>query len=107
MSQTIWKFPLRLRAFDDAIKVEAPRVMKWLRVGMDGSGDMCVWGLLDPEGPTEVWDFSVYPTGLVDERGIISRTAGWSQTEYVGSVEMGSGPGWMIFHVFCNGFSRS
>lgn len=49
--RAIWKFPLRGRGFG-LVRIHE-KIIKWLRVGEDPSGQLCVWAVVDPSAQDE------------------------------------------------------
>lgn len=88
--RSIWKFGLT--GGRTAIR---EKVIKWLSVGYDPSGDICVWAIVDPEAET-------------DERveyDILQIGTGWDfgqdeldRMEFIGTVKEGP----YMWHVFVN-----
>ena len=88
--RSIWKFGLN--GGNTRIK---EKVIKWLSVGYDLSGDICVWAIVDPEaGVDEKVEYDILQIGT-----------GWDfskneldSMEFIGTVKEGS----YIWHIFVN-----
>lgn len=88
--RSIWKFGLT-----GGRTTIREKVIKWLSVGYDPSGDICVWAIVDPEAET-------------DERveyDILQIGTGWDfgqneldSIEFIGTVKEGP----YMWHVFVN-----
>lgn len=88
--RSIWKFGLT-----GSRTTIREKVIKWLSVGYDPSGDICVWAIVDPEAET-------------DERieyDILQIGTGWDfsqdeldSMEFIGTVKEGA----YMWHVFVN-----
>lgn len=88
--RSIWKFGLT--GGRTTIK---EKVIKWLSVGYDTSGDICVWAIVDPEAET----------GERVEYDILQIGTGWDfsqdeldSMEFIGTVKEGP----YMWHVFAN-----
>lgn len=78
-NEVVWKFVVKLKA--ERQMVTMPAVAKIVYFGLDGSGDPCLWAIVDPDMPTEGRSFVVRGTGrhwTAAERG-----------EYVGTLVQG------------------
>ena len=73
--------------------IHAPRGTRWLRVGRDGTGQLCVWALVDNREFDYKWTLATYATGEEMPEKYED------DCSYVGSYEI-PGAFWMIFHVF-------
>ena len=88
--RSIWKFGLN--GGNTQIK---EKVIKWLSVGYDPSGDICVWAIVDPEaGVDEKVEYDILQIGT-----------GWDfskneldSMEFIGTVKEGS----YMWHIFVN-----
>ena len=88
--RSIWKF--RLTDGNTRIK---EKVIKWLSVDYDPSGDICVWAIVDPEaGIDEKIEYDILQIGT-----------GWDfnqneldNMEFIGTVKEGS----YMWHIFVN-----
>ena len=88
--RSIWKFKLT----DDNTRIKE-KVIKWLSVGYDLSGNICVWAIVDPEAE-------------IDERveyDILQIGTGWDfsqdeldNMEFIGTVKEGP----YTWHIFIN-----
>ena len=88
--RSIWKFGLN--GGNTQIK---EKVIEWLSVGYDPSGDICVWAIVDPEaGIDEKIEYDILQIGT-----------GWDfnqneldNMEFIGTVKEGS----YMWHIFVN-----
>ena len=88
--RSIWKF--ELNGGNTQIK---EKVIEWLSVGYDPSGDICVWAIVDPEaGIDEKIEYDILQIGT-----------GWDfnqneldNMEFIGTVKEGS----YMWHIFVN-----
>ena len=88
--RSIWKF--ELNGGNTQIK---EKVIEWLSVGYDPSGDICVWAIVDPEaGIDEKIEYDILQIGT-----------GWDfnqneldNMEFIGTVKEGP----YMWHIFVN-----
>jgi hypothetical protein len=82
--KTIWKFPLKLREYNE---VEMPKGAEVLTAQVQGE-TICVWAGVDPEAPTEPRMFQISGTGTTMHEH--------QERKYIGTVQRGR----YVFHVF-------
>lgn len=58
--KTIYKYPLEVR---DEQEIEMPGKPVLFKVGLDPSGELCCWALVDPTSPPRPQRFYVVGTG--------------------------------------------
>jgi hypothetical protein len=86
----IWRFELEA---DGKQTVEMPKDANVLCTQMKGD-ELCLWAEVNPAAPKEKRVFEVFPTGidLPCDMGV--------QRKYIGTVQVGSVSGILVFHVY-------
>lgn len=89
MNGAIWKFPLKITDFQ---QIATQPVIRFLHVGTDPSGTLCVWAIVDLDAEQQaLYPFSIIGTGHPINTDEI-RT-------YLGSATVGQ----FVWHVFLEG----
>lgn len=60
MNKVVWKFPLVIA---DVSVIEIPSDYRFIHVGLDPSGDPCVWAIVDTESPKKSKPLYIAGTG--------------------------------------------
>ena len=95
----VWKYPMLLPLVDDfqmAMQVGA----KVLTVQMQ-DGTPCIWALVDPDQPTDLFDFRLAGTGHRIHGGL---DGGFDAFDYVGTFQLPEEG--LVFHLFLRQFVR-
>jgi len=87
--QTIWRFPIDVV---DRQVLYVPKGTSFLTAQVK-DGDLCLWGIVDPEQPKEYRNIIIVGTGhpLMDSPE--------SRRAYIGTVQIAMGQT-LVFHVF-------
>lgn len=83
--KTIWKFNL---AAEEKQTVKMPYNSKPVHVGLDPSGELCLWAEVDPDNQLFDEIFYIVGTGC---------TIPYEVVKHIGTIVQG----WYVFHVYC------